>query len=137
MKLKYEVLHSDTLTLAVEVSKDNYFTFGTLTYTIQSDGRHVYIFDIDETKFSKALELAGEEMFPGFDVDNGWYQRHDKEISFIYERTFHPKREDLAEVLEPWGLTPEGYSKWELLKVTKGAHRDKWRVLAETDTKPV
>ena len=131
MKPKYNVLHSDTLTLAVEISKDNYFTFGTLTYTIQSDGRHVYVFDIDPTKFPEALNLAGEDMFPGFNVDNGWCQRHDKEIPFIYERTFNPKRSDLAEVLKPWGLAPDKYTKWELLKVTKGVHRDKWRVLVD------
>ena len=69
-------------------------------------------------------------MFPGFDESYGWVQRHDREIPFIYERTYNPKRQDLREMLEPWGLTPENYSKWELLKRTKGIHfRDKWRVL--------
>ena len=127
---KYKVVHSDTLILAVECGEEDYFNFGTLTLTLQSDGRDVYIFDIDPDKYYKALELSGHEMLPGFDPDNGWYQRHDKEISFIYERTFHPKRSDLAIVLEPWGMTPENYSRWDLLKVTKGIHLDKWRVLA-------
>ena len=130
MKPKYDVLHSETLSLAVEISEDDYFYFGTLSYTIQSDGRRVYIFDIDSEKFPQALKLAGEEMFPGFDVDNGWYQRHDKEIPFVYERPYHPKREDLAEMLAPWGMTPKTYSRWELLKVTKGIHRDKWRAIS-------
>jgi len=92
----------------------------------------VYIFDIDPDKFAEALKLSNQEMLPGFDPENGWYQRHDKEISFIYERTFHPKRSDLAEVLEPWGITTEDYSRWDLLKVTKGVHLDKWRVLPQT-----
>ena len=129
MKPKYEVLHSDTLTLAVELGGGEYYEFGTLTYTIQSDGRRVYIFDIDPERFPEALRLAESEMFPGFDPENGWYQRHDKEISFVYERTFHPKREDLAEMLEPWGMAAERYSRWELLKITKGLHLDKWRAL--------
>ena len=129
MKRKYDVLHSERLDLAVELTGGGYFTFGALTYTIQSDGRHVYILDVDECRFPEALRLAGEEMFPGFDPDNGWHQRHDKEIPFIHERTYNPKREDLAKMLEPWGMTPDKYSRWEFLKATKGVHRDKWRVL--------
>ena len=128
----YKVVYSDTLILAVEYSKDKYYTFGTLTLTLQSDGRDVYIFDVDPNKFPEALKLSGHEMLPGFDPENGWRQRHDKEISFIYERTFHPKRSDLAEVLKPWGMTPDEYSRWGLLKVTKGIHLDKWRVLEQT-----
>jgi hypothetical protein len=116
--------------LAVETSPDRYYVFGTLTYNVQSDGRRVYVFDVDAKKFPTALELSGDEMLPGFDPENGWVQRHDKEISFVYERTFNPKRQDLAERLLPWGMTPDKYSKWELLKRTKGLHyRDKWRVL--------
>lgn len=123
-------MYQDSMHLAVEKGAGDYYVFGTLSYTIQSDGRHVYIFDIDPEKFPEALRLSGDEMLPGFDVDNGWYQRHDKEISFIYERTYHRKRSDLAERLKPWGMCPETYTKWELLKRTKGAHfRDKWRVL--------
>jgi len=130
LKRNYKVLITDTMMLAVEVAMDDYFVFGTLTYDIQSDGRHVYIFDVDADKFPQALELSGESMFPGFDPNNGWVQRHDKEIPFIYERTYNYKRQDLAEVLKHWGMTPETYSKWNLLKATKGQHiRDKWRVL--------
>lgn len=130
MSRSYEVLKSDTVRLAVETGQDQYYTFGTLSYNIQSDGRRVYVFDVDAAKFPKALELSGDEMFPGFDPAYGWHQRHDKEISFIYERTYSSKRQDLAEMLLPWGMTPENYSKWELLKRTKGVHyRDKWRVL--------
>jgi len=129
---KYKVVHSDTLNLAVELSENDYFIFGTLTLTLQSDGRDVYIFDVDPCKFAEALKLSNQEMLPGFDPENGWYQRHDKEISFIYERTFHPKRSDLEEMLEPWGMTPKDYSRWDLLKVTKGIHLDKWRVIPQT-----
>ena len=132
MKPSYDVLHSESLTLAVEVSDNEYFHFGSLTYTVQSDGRYVYLFDIDEEKYRKALVLAGQESFPGFDESHGWKQRHDKEIAFIYERTYHPKREDLRERLEPWGMSREDYSKWELLKRTKGAGPDKWRVLPQS-----
>ena len=131
MKPSYEVLHSDKLALAVEVSQNDYFVFGSLTYTVQSDGRYVYIFDIDEEKYRKALVLAKEESFPGFDESHGWKQRHDKEIAFVYERTYHPKRTDLNEMLKPWGMTGENYSKWELLKRTKGAGPGKWRVLPQ------
>ena len=131
MKPSYEVLYSDSVNLAVEVNNGEYFKFGSLTFTIQSDGRYVYIFDIDEPKYRKAQVLAGDESFPGFNESHGWYQRHDKEVSFVYERTYHPKREDLKEMLEPWGMTPDDYSKWELLKRTKGVGRDKWRVLPE------
>ena len=131
MKTDYKVVYSDTMTLAVEIELEKYFTFGTLSYTIQSDGRHVYIFDVDKEKYDHALYLSGYSMFPGFDKENGWYQRHDKEIPFIYERTYNPKRSDLREMLKYWGMTPENYSKWELLKRTKGAHiRDKWRILS-------
>jgi hypothetical protein len=127
----YDVLKSETVNLAVEVKPDDFFIFGKLTYNIQKDGRHVYVIDIEPDKFDKALELSGDEMFPGFDPGNGWVQRHDKEISFIYERTYNPKRCDLAEVLKPWGMTPETYTKWDLLKKTKGIHiRDKWRVIS-------
>ena len=128
----YEVVYKDTLTLAVEQTDGSYYAFGTLTYTIQSDGRHVYIFDIDPGRYDTAVELSGDSMFPGFEKDNGWIQRHDKEIPFIYERTYNAKRCDLEEVLKPWGLTRETYSKWELLKRTNGAHiRDKWRVIVK------
>ena len=124
------MLYSDTVRLAVETEPENYYVFGALTYNIQSDGRRVYIFDVDAKKFPIALELSGDDMFPGFDPANGWVQRHDKEISFIYERTFDPKRRDLAEALRPWGMSPDKYSKWDLLKKTKGIHiRDKWRAL--------
>jgi len=117
--------------LAVEHTVGEYFVFGQLTYTIQSDGRHVYIFDVDPEKFDEALALAGEEMFPGFDPDNGWVQRHDKEIPFLYERTYNYKRPDLADVLKPWGMSVDTYNKWKLLKITKGVHlRDRWRVLS-------
>ena len=126
MKPPYKVLYSDTLQLAVEIEPDEYYIFGSLTFTIQSDGRQVYIFDVDPEKYPIALQLSGDEMLPGFDPANGWVQRHDKEISFVYERTYHPKRQDLAEVLKHWDMTPEKYSKWELLKKTKGLHyRDK------------
>ena len=135
MKRSYEVLHSDSLTLAVEVSDGEYFEFGSLTYTVQSDGRYVYIFDVDESKYRQAQAIAGGNSFPGFDESHGWCQRHDKEIAFVYERTYHPRREDLAEMLLPWGMTTENYSKWELLKRTKGAGHDKWRVLAKTSGK--
>ena len=56
---KYKVVYSDTLYLAVESGEDDYFAFGTLTLTLQSDGRDVYIFDIDPDKFSRALGLSG------------------------------------------------------------------------------
>ena len=130
MQNTYEVVYKDSVSLAVERTEGNYYVFGTLTYTIQSDGRHVYIFDVDPDKYETAVQLSGDSMFPGFEKDNGWVQRHDKEIPFIYERTFNPKRADLEEVLAPWGMTRKTYSKWELLKRTHGAHiRDKWRVL--------
>ena len=134
MKRSYKVLHSDSVALAVELSENNYFEFGSLTFQVQSDGRFVYIFDINEVKYKEALAMAQEESFPGFDESHGWYQRHDKEIAFIYERTYHPKREDLREMLMPWGMNPEDYSKWELLKRTKGAGRDKWRILPRSQT---
>ena len=126
----YDVIYEDTLVLAVEQQENNYYSFGTLTYTIQSDGRHVYIISIDPDRYDIALQLSGDSMFPGFEKDHGWVQRHDKEIPFIYERTYNAKRCDLEEMLKPWGLTPKTYNKWELLKKTRGAHiRDKWRVL--------
>ncbi len=66
---------------------------------------------------------------PGFNPKYGWLQRHDKEIAFVYERTFHPSRPDLEEVLAPWGMSAGQYNKWEFLKLSKGLHfRDKWRV---------
>jgi len=131
----YKVLSSDTVQLAVEAGPGDYYIFGTLSYNIQSDGRRVYVFDVDASKFPTALALSGDEMFPGFDPANGWVQRHDKEISYVYERTYHPKRPDLADVLRPWGMTPETYTKWDLLKKTNGAHiRDKWRVLPVNST---
>ena len=130
MQRTYEVIYEDTVSLAVEREDGSYYTFGTLTYTIQSDGRHVYIFDIDPDRYETAVRLSGDSMFPGFEKDNGWVQRHDKEIPFIYERTYNPKRPDLEELLLQWGLTKKTYSKWELLKRTRGAHiRDKWRVV--------
>ena len=135
MSKTYEVVYKDTLSLAVERPDGSYYFFGTLTYTIQSDGRHVYIFDVDPDRYETAVQLSGDSMFPGFEKDNGWIQRHDKEIPFIYERTFNPKRHDLEEVLKPWGLTKETYSKWELIKRTRGAHiRDKWRALKRPST---
>ena len=125
-------MYSDTVQLAVEESPGNYYVFGTLTYTIQSDGRHVYIFDIDPSRYDTAVLLSGDDMFPGFEKDNGWVQRHDKEIPFIYERTFNPKRIDLEEMLKPWGMSVDNYSKWELIKKTRGAHiRDKWRAIPD------
>jgi len=126
----FKILKSETVRLAVETGPSQYYAFGTLTYDLQSDGRRVYTFNVDAERFPAALALSGDEMFPGFDPANGWVQRHDKEISFLYERTYDPKRQDLKEVLLPWGMAPEGYSRWELLKKTKGIHyRDKWRIL--------
>ena len=130
MNLTYEILHSETLTLAVELANCDYFTFGTLTRNIQSDGRTVYVFDVDPDKYYKALELANTEILIGFNPDNGWIQRHDKEIALLYERTYHPKRSDLDELLEPYGMTKQTYSKWELLKRTKAwSSSSKIRVL--------
>ena len=135
MQRTYEVIYEDTVSLAVEREDGSYFTFGTLAYTIQSDGRHVYIFNIDPERYETAVGLSGDSMFPGFEKDNGWVQRHDKEIPFIYERTYNAKRPDLDELLLQWGLTKKTYSKWELLKRTHGAHiRDKWRVVPKTDS---
>lgn len=129
MNQDYKVIYCDKVSLAVELVDGGYFNFGTLIFTLQSDGRRVYIIEIDENRYDEALTLADEEMFPGFDVNNGWCQRHDKEIPFVYERTYDPKREDLDDMLRPWGMVPEKYSRWELLKITKGLHRDKWRIL--------
>ncbi|MCL1988636.1 MAG: hypothetical protein FWG64_11825 [Firmicutes bacterium] len=131
MKPSYEVLHAETLTLAVEKDDGDYYRFGTLTWTIQSDGRQVYIIQIDEDKYPTALSLAKSEMFPGFNPKHGWYQRHDKLIPFIYERTYDPKRQDLEEMLIPWGMSKKDYTRWNCLKITKGIHRDKWRCLFE------
>ena len=133
MQKTYKVVYEDSVSLAVECPNGSYYIFGILTYTIQSDGRHVYIFDIDPEKYDTAVQLSGDSMFPGFDKDNGWIQRHDKEIPFIYERTYSHKRSDLDEMLAPWEMTGETYSKWELIKRTKGTHiRDKWRALPMT-----
>ena len=130
MARTYDVVYKDSVSLAVENPDGSYYVFGTLTYTIQSDGRYVYIFDIAPDKYEKAVQLSGDSMFPGFEKEHGWVQRHDKEIPFVYERAYNSKRSDLDEMIRPWGLTRETYSKWELVKRTRGAHiRDRWRVL--------
>ena len=122
-----KIVFSDTLFIGV-ITEKGIYQCGTLTYTIQSDGRHIYEFDIDPDRHKQALEISGHQMIPGFDPEFGWKQRHDREMQFIYERTFHPKREDLEAQLKPWGIKKEDYSKWELLKVTRGVYLDKFRV---------
>ena len=119
----------DTVNLAVEQNDGEYFIFGRLSYIIESNGKHIYFLDVDSSRYEQALKLAGAYMFPGFDPENGWRQRHDKEIQFIYERTFNPKRSDLRERLIPWNIDPRDYNKWEFLKISKGVYLDKWRVL--------
>ena len=121
-----EVLR-DTLYIGVQ-TETGIYRMGTLSLVLESNGTTVYEFDIDPTRHKKALELAGCHMLPSFDPDYGWKQRHVKEIQFIYDRTYHPGRPELEELLKPWGLTPKTYTKWELMKRTRGLYRDKFRV---------
>jgi len=121
-----EVLR-DTMYIGTKTDKGIY-RMGTLSFVLESNGTTIYEFDIDPKRHAEALRLAGSFMLPSFDPDYGWKQRHVKEIQFIYDRTYHPRRPDLEELLKPWGLTPKTYTKWELLKRTRGEYRDKFRV---------
>ena len=122
-------LMRDTLYIGALQDDGMIYRFGTLSLVCESDGRTIYEYDFDKERFESALEIAGENMLPGFNPEHGYFQRHDKEISFVYERTFHRKREDLEECLAPWGMHAKDYNPWELIKRTRGLHfRDKWRV---------
>jgi len=118
----------DTLYIGALQENGKIFRFGTLSLVIEEGGRTIYEYDFEKERYEKALSIAEELMLPGFDPEYGWKQRHNKEISFIYERTFHPKRPDLEDALKPWGIHAKDYNKWEFIKLTRGLHwRDKWR----------
>jgi hypothetical protein len=126
MKKSYESF-KDTLYIGPQTDK-GIFRLGTLSLVITSNGKHCYEFDIDESRYEQALKLSESNMLPGFDPMHGWKQRHDKEIYFVYERTFHPGRPDLDEILKPYGMKASEYNKWAFLKLTGGLFGDKWRV---------
>lgn len=133
-KGKYDDLgevYRDTLYMCVKTENGLYY-YGNLS-NVKFEGKNaMYEYDFDEERFYKAVELSGDPMLPGFDPQFGWKQYHDKEISFVYERTFHPRRADLNERLAEFGIVTPFYSKWEFLKVSKGIHfRDKWRCTAD------
>lgn len=131
---KYDDLEEivrDTLFMCVETTEGLYY-YGNLSLVKFKGKQMMYEYDFDPVRFEKAIELSGDPMLPGFDPEYGWKQYHDKEISFVYERTLHTRRADLHERLAEWGIVTPIYSKWELLKVTKGIHfRDKWRCTAD------
>jgi hypothetical protein len=94
----------------------------------ESSGKALYEFDIDEVRY-KIAERITTCMIPGFDPEYGWLQRHDKEMQFIYERTFNKRRLDLEEVLKPFGMKAKGYNKWDFLKVSGGKYfLDNWEL---------
>jgi len=127
--MKHEEWMRDTLYIGALQDDGKIYRFGTLSLVSESDGRTIYEYDFDKDRFEKALAISGDNMLPGFNPEHGWKQRHDKEIAFIYERTFHSKRPDLEECLAPWGVKPKDYNTWEFIKITRGLHwRDKWRV---------
>jgi len=124
----------DTVWVGLRTDDGKLFSIGTLSLLLEDPGRTIYEFDINPERYYKALEMSGHPMLPGFDPQFGWKQRHDKEIYFIYQRTFSSRRPDLEEKLEPWGLHAKGYSKWELLKRAGGACMfDEWRVTDNKD----
>jgi hypothetical protein len=120
-------LKRDTLYIGLAVD-GKIFRIGTFSLLLESNGKHIYEFDIDEERYSRAMTLT-DRIIPGFDPEYGWKQRHDKEMQFVYERTFHPQRQDLDEMLEPYGLTAKEYNKWNFMKKSKGkCYQDDWRL---------
>jgi hypothetical protein len=123
-----EELLRDTLYIGLRTSK-GLFRIGTFSLLIERRDagiKKIYEFDIDEMRYKQACQMT-DKIIPGFDPDYGWKQRHDKEMQFVYERTFHPKRVDLEEVLKPFGMRAAEYDKWQFLKKSKGVGiQDDW-----------
>jgi hypothetical protein len=118
-------LKRDTLYIGLFVN-GKIFRIGTFSLLVESSGKTIYEFDIDEERYNKAMTMT-DRIIPGFDPQYGWKQRHDKEMQFVYERTFHPQRQDLDEILKPFNMEAKDYNKWEFLKQSKGkCYQDDW-----------
>jgi hypothetical protein len=132
--MKPTELKRDTLYIGL-YTDGKIFRIGTFSLLLESNGKHIYEFDIDEERYNKAMSMT-DRIIPGFSPKNGWKQRHDKEMQFVYERTFHPQRQDLDDILKPYGISANKYNKWDFLKKSKGkCYQDDWRltdVLEET-----
>lgn len=125
------IIDRDYVYLCFETQK-GYFCVGYLSIVLFESIGMRYEFDVNEELYRKVMSFKEFNLLHSFDPDNGWIQYHDKELTMIYERTPHRKRQDLEEILKAYNMTSNTYSKWEFLKQSNARHYlCKWRVTSD------